>query len=61
MRKGYVQITGLAWSGAGKVSKVDVSIDGGKTWKEAKIQEPVHSEGAYAVQPMTGSGTAKRP
>jgi sulfane dehydrogenase subunit SoxC len=44
MRKGYVQITGLAWSGAGRVSKVDVSVDGGKNWKEAKIQGPVHSK-----------------
>jgi len=44
MRKGYVQITGLAWSGAGRVSKVEVSTDGGKNWKEAKIQGPVHSK-----------------
>jgi sulfane dehydrogenase subunit SoxC len=44
MRKGYVQITGLAWSGAGKVAKVDVSVDGGKTWKQAKIDGPVHSK-----------------
>jgi len=44
MRKGYVQITGLAWSGAGKVAKVDVSVDGGKTWKEAKIDGAVHSK-----------------
>jgi sulfane dehydrogenase subunit SoxC len=44
MRKGYVQITGLAWSGAGKVAKVEVSTDGGKNWKEAKIQGPVHSK-----------------
>ncbi len=43
MPKGYVQITGLAWSGAGKVAKVEVSTDG-KTWKEAKIQGPVHSK-----------------
>jgi len=41
LRKGYLQITGLAWSGGGAVSKVDVSIDGGKTWKEAKLQAPV--------------------
>src|SRR5712692_4740114 len=39
--KGYVQITGLAWSGGGAVRKVDVSTDGGKTWKEAKLQAPV--------------------
>ncbi len=39
--RGYVQITGLAWSGGGVVKKVDVSTDGGKTWKEAKLQGPV--------------------
>jgi sulfane dehydrogenase subunit SoxC len=41
LRRGYVQITGLAWSGGGAVSKVDVSTDGGRTWKEAKLQGPV--------------------
>jgi hypothetical protein len=41
LRKGYVQITGLAWSGGGVVGKVDISTDGGKTWKEAKLQSPV--------------------
>jgi sulfane dehydrogenase subunit SoxC len=41
VRKGYVQITGLAWSGGGAVRKVDVSTDGGKTWKEAKLTGPV--------------------
>jgi sulfane dehydrogenase subunit SoxC len=44
MRKGYVQITGLAWSGAGKVAKVDVSVDGGKTWKQARLDGAVHSK-----------------
>jgi len=43
-RPGYVQITGLAWSGAGKVAKVDVSTDGGRSWKEAKLQTPVHTK-----------------
>jgi len=42
--KGYVQITGLAWSGGGVVAKVHVSTDGGKSWKEAKLQTPVHSK-----------------
>jgi sulfane dehydrogenase subunit SoxC len=42
--RGYVQITGLAWSGGGVISKVEVSTDGGKTWKEAKLQTPVHSK-----------------
>jgi sulfane dehydrogenase subunit SoxC len=44
VRKGYVQITGLAWSGAGKITRVDISTDGGKTWKQAKIQDPVHTK-----------------
>jgi sulfane dehydrogenase subunit SoxC len=44
LRRGYVQITGLAWSGGGKVSKVDVSTDGGRSWKEAKLQTPVHTK-----------------
>ncbi len=42
--RGYVQITGLAWSGGGKVAKVDISTDGGKNWKEAKLQTPVHTK-----------------
>jgi sulfane dehydrogenase subunit SoxC len=41
LRKGYVQITGLAWSGGGAVRKVDVSTDGGGSWKEAKLHAPV--------------------
>jgi sulfane dehydrogenase subunit SoxC len=41
---GYVQITGLAWSGGGAVSKVEVSTDGGRSWKDAKLQTPVHSK-----------------
>ena len=40
-RQGYVEITGLAWSGGGAISKVEVSTDGGKSWKEAKLQAPV--------------------
>jgi sulfane dehydrogenase subunit SoxC len=39
--RGYVEITGLAWSGGGAVRKVDVSTDGGQSWKEAKLQAPV--------------------
>ena len=37
---GLYQITGLAWTGAGKVSKVEVSADGGESWAEAALQEP---------------------
>ena len=39
--KGYYEITGLAWSGRGKIKRVDVSIDGGRNWRTARLQEPV--------------------
>jgi len=42
--KGYYQITGLAWSGRGKVKRVDVSVDGGRNWKPARLQDPVMSK-----------------
>jgi sulfane dehydrogenase subunit SoxC len=38
---GFYEITGLAWSGRGKIARVEVSTDGGKTWSLAALQEPV--------------------
>ena len=38
---GFYEVTGLAWSGRGKVSRVEVSIDGGLTWQAAALQDPV--------------------
>jgi len=35
--KGFYEIRGLAWSGRGKVKKVDVSVDGGRNWKRATL------------------------
>ena len=35
------QITGLAWSGRGRIRRVDVSADGGRTWTQAALQDPV--------------------
>lgn len=35
------EIKGLAWSGRGKVTKVEVSADAGKSWAEAALQGPV--------------------
>ncbi len=37
---GFYQITGLAWSGAGAVRKVEISLDGGRTWKDAELRSP---------------------
>ncbi|WP_434286603.1 sulfite dehydrogenase [Celeribacter sp. SCSIO 80788] len=35
--KGPLVITGLAWSGRGAITGVDVSVDGGKTWQKARL------------------------
>src|SRR3989442_4045308 len=39
-KPGTYEITGLAWSGAGVIRKVEVSADNGKSWKIAQLQEP---------------------
>ena len=42
--KGFYNVTGLAWSGRGKVRKVDVSVDGGRNWRPARLETPVLSK-----------------
>jgi sulfane dehydrogenase subunit SoxC len=42
--KGFYSISGLAWSGRGKVKKVDVSVDGGRNWRTARLETPVLSK-----------------
>lgn len=37
---GTTQILGVAFSGAGPIKRVEVSIDGGKTWRDAKLVGP---------------------
>jgi sulfane dehydrogenase subunit SoxC len=37
------EIRGLAWSGRGRITKAEVSADGGKSWAEAHLQDPVMS------------------
>ena len=44
LTRGWIQINGIAWSGSGKIQRVDVSTDGGATWTAAKLQEPVLSK-----------------
>jgi sulfane dehydrogenase subunit SoxC len=38
---GFYEISGLAWSGRGRITRVDVSTDGGANWEQARLQEPV--------------------
>tara|TARA_R110002050_G_scaffold9504_1_gene32988 strand:- start:124543 stop:125790 length:1248 start_codon:yes stop_codon:yes gene_type:complete len=58
---GTYQISGLAWSGRGKITRVEISADGGSTWFDAELQGPIldraftrfslpwHWQGEYSV------------
>jgi sulfane dehydrogenase subunit SoxC len=56
-QKGFQVISGLAWSGRGKIARVDVSLDGGRNWRAAKIDGPVFDKCCvrfYAETEWTG-------
>ena len=56
---GFYEISGLAWSGGGAVRRVEVSTDGGQTWKDAELRTP-HIEWRIPGLACTGIGTEKR-
>lgn len=39
--RGYYNVTGLAWSGRGTIKRVDVSVDGGRNWRRARLEAPI--------------------
>ncbi len=39
--RGQNVLSGLAWSGRGTIRRVDVTLDGGRNWQEARIDGPV--------------------
>lgn len=41
IKPGYNRITGLAWSGHGKIDRVEISTDAGETWQDALLNSPV--------------------
>ena len=41
LEPGWVEIRGLAWTGRGRITKVEVSTDAGKSWAPAELQAPV--------------------
>jgi sulfane dehydrogenase subunit SoxC len=41
MDQGYFNVTGLAWTGRGSIRKVDVSFDGGRNWRTARLETPI--------------------
>lgn len=50
IKPGYNRITGLAWSGHGKIAKVEISTDGGKSWKTAQLNGPALSKAQSRFQ-----------
>ncbi|MBZ5698689.1 MAG: molybdopterin-dependent oxidoreductase [Acidobacteriia bacterium] len=42
--RGFYEISGIAWCGRGKISRVEVSTDNGWTWKDANLQQPIFSK-----------------
>ena len=38
---GFYEVTGLAWSGRGRIARVEISADGGNSWQLAALQDPV--------------------
>ena len=41
---GFYEVEGLAWSGRGRIVRVEVSTDGGRNWQDAQLNEPVLSK-----------------
>ena len=39
-KSGFTVLSGLAWSGRGRITRVDVSLDGGRNWRAARIDGP---------------------
>ena len=57
--KGFLNISGLAWSGRGAIRRVDVSTDGGRNWTTARLELPVLSKALTRFNlPWTWDGKA---
>jgi sulfane dehydrogenase subunit SoxC len=41
VRPGFIDIRGLAWSGRGRIVQVEVSTDGGRSWQQSALQDPI--------------------
>jgi sulfane dehydrogenase subunit SoxC len=41
VEKGWIEIQGIAWTGRGTITAVEVSTDDGRSWQRARLQQPV--------------------
>lgn len=44
LERGWREIAGVAWTGRGKIARVDISVDGGAAWQRAELQNPIMSK-----------------
>jgi sulfane dehydrogenase subunit SoxC len=58
VRDGKTLVEGRAWSGFGPVERVEFSSDGGHTWEDAELGEPL---GPYAWRPWSYEWDAREP
>lgn len=41
LQRGWHEVAGIAWTGRGRIARVDISTDGGRRWTQAELQDPV--------------------
>ena len=58
VRAGKILVEGRAWSGFGPVERVEFSPDGGRTWEDAELGEPL---GPHAWRPWSCEWDAREP
>jgi sulfane dehydrogenase subunit SoxC len=57
--QGFREISGLAWSGQGRITRVEVSVDGGRSWRAATLDGPVQPKALTRFRfPWVWSGQA---
>lgn len=49
---GWWPISGIAWTGRGRVARVDVSTDGGRTWEPAELLGPAPDKATVRFRRM---------
>src|SRR5689334_8709905 len=57
IKAGKVTVSGIAWDGGYGIRRVEVSTDGGKTWRDATLGQDL---GKYAFRPWSFDLAAKR-
>ena len=60
IKKDIIEVSGLAWTGKGTITKVEISFDQGTQWIEAKIEPPTSPYGTYRWKHLWSPKSAGR-